>query len=799
MAATAVPADSPPLPGLESRLLVLENQLAELDKKYQSLLTSANRNTDDSKNKTNGLAESEKPGTPKSETKTNKDSEEPSPHSRVKILKTIKDPETGERVERPDESQSPKLDDNNAFAFILKKIVYNKFPNGEANSEIDITNPNLWELLKEYLGSYPDHVFRGSPVTLLSPYEAVIYEWDTLQKAAEQAPKDDADGQARQDLKVFLDIISGGSCGDAKLDKYFKVRELCLRDKTVQFDDLWTIFPPGTLVYGKPFQNQDQVFVVRDNRGAWSEYSDYLQQLPPWKLDCWTYDWTGNEFQRTAFELSFEAFEGHMPITALPYYPFELVDDSSIKEALITRGHKFRQLCTAKDGSRLFEYEGDTIFGKKNSTGLVQGEDDGIDMRSMSFWLDFEKSLRRRRLPMHTDVVKSSYINGQVMVDYLPYFEYGPPTARNGILEPILRRMDCNCSDCQENKGLAAKYRTHFDTIEAQKRGDWEEEQYILCPPRVLGYVLKDKQWAELQTSLVREIPSNDPEDAWKTRLQLSDGDTTKDMLFDLVRSHVSSAAKQAAESQEMALEVDDIIPGKGKGLVFLLYGPPGVGKTSTAETIALATRKPLFSISVADVGTEARHVESNLSRIFSLATSWQAILLIDEADVFLESRGKGASSSTDRNALVSVFLRVLEYYQGIMFLTTNQIAQFDVAIPSRIHVSIQYRSLNASQMKQIFKGFIDPLNSKGLVDDYDDILEWLNDDVYNIGFDGRQIRNIVTTSLGLARAEQKHKNGKGKLCKKHLKAVVYNARSFKSDFAIQYDRYITGQEKLIK
>lgn len=57
--------------------------------------------------------------------------------------------------------------------------------------------------------------------------------------------------------------------------------------------------------------------------------------------------------------------------------------------------------------------------------------------------------------------------------------------------------------------------------------------------------------------------------------------------------------------------------------------GPPGVGKTSTAETIAAASAKPLFSISVADVGTKARHVEANLAKIFSLATSWQAILLM--------------------------------------------------------------------------------------------------------------------------------------------------------------------------
>ena len=53
------------------------------------------------------------------------------------------------------------------------------------------------------------------------------------------------------------------------------------------------------------------------------------------------------------------------------------------------------------------------------------------------------------------------------------------------------------------------------------------------------------------------------------------------------------------------------------------------MGKTSTAETVAIATRKPLFAISVADVGTKAKNVEANLAKIFALATSWQAILLM--------------------------------------------------------------------------------------------------------------------------------------------------------------------------
>ncbi|KAK6337267.1 hypothetical protein TWF730_002673 [Orbilia blumenaviensis] len=668
----------------------------------------------------------------------------------------------------------------------------------EDSSEIDIVNPDLWGLLKEHLGYYPNHVFRGGPITLFSPYDAFIFNWDDLQNAAAQVPKDEKDKQAREDLKLLLDVISGGSSGDAKLDKYFKARDVCVEQQKVQFDDLWTLFPPGALIYGKPFQGQDQLFIVQDNMVPWPEHDDRPQQLLPWRLKCWTYDWTGEVFRRTSFMLLFEPYDGYRPISALPYFPFEHhPDHDKVKSELVDRGKRFQKLCTAGEGSRLFEYKGDTIFGKKGFSGLIQSDDDDSDTRSKSVWDSIFRSRSEMPLP---SAMKSSHIESRVMVDYLSYFQYGPPFARNGVLEPNADTTGCPCSDCHRNEGLTIIYRTHFDTPKAQKQEVWEDEQYMLCPPRVLGYILGDKQWAQLQVSLVKDIPRNDPENAWNSRLRLADNQKTKNLLFDLVRSHSSSTAKNADDADaENRLKVNDFIPGKGYGLVILLYGPPGVGKTSTAETIAIVTRKPLFSISVSDVGTKAKHVESNLSRIFALATSWQAILLIDEADVFLESRGRSPATSTDKNALVSVFLRVLEYYQGIMFLTTNQIAQFDVAIPSRIHVAIQYQSLKPPQMKEIFAGFIKPLADDDLVEDYAEILEWLEEDVYSIGFDGRQIRNIVTTALGLARAELKRGKGKGKLTKVHLKTVINNARAFKADFLVQYDRYISAQEKMIK
>jgi ATP-dependent Clp protease ATP-binding subunit ClpA len=133
------------------------------------------------------------------------------------------------------------------------------------------------------------------------------------------------------------------------------------------------------------------------------------------------------------------------------------------------------------------------------------------------------------------------------------------------------------------------------------------------------------------------------------------------------------------------------------------------------------------------------------------------------------------------------------------MFLTTNQIAEFDVAIPSRIHLAIKYESLKEAQMEAIFQSFLKPLEDEGLISDYEDINEWLGEVVYKEHFDGRQIRNMVTTALGLARAEAAQGKGKRRLTKTHMKRAFKNMSTFKRDFNIQMQRYIDGQEKMIK
>ena len=125
--------------------------------------------------------------------------------------------------------------------------------------------------------------------------------------------------------------------------------------------------------------------------------------------------------------------------------------------------------------------------------------------------------------------------------------------------------------------------------------------------------------------------------------------------------------------------------------------------------------------------------------------------------------------------------------------LTTNQIAHFDVAVQSRIHVAIKYGKLSEAQTIAIFEGFLEPLKRKNLIHKIDDVEEWIRDDVCKVGLDGRQIRNIITSALGMARGE-----GKTKLEKIHLKKILNNVRDYKNDFMVQFEKYKNSQEGMV-
>lgn len=132
---------------------------------------------------------------------------------------------------------------------------------------------------------------------------------------------------------------------------------------------------------------------------------------------------------------------------------------------------------------------------------------------------------------------------------------------------------------------------------------------------------------------------------------------------------------------------IGDVIEGKSAGNVILCKGPAGVGKTLTAEVYSEIIERPLYSIHSGSLGTSAQDIRKNLETIFKRAKRWNAVLLLDEADVFVLERGE----SIEQNAIVAEFLRTLEYFSGLMFMTTNRADSIDDAIVSRCAAIIGY------------------------------------------------------------------------------------------------------------
>lgn len=351
--------------------------------------------------------------------------------------------------------------------------------------------------------------------------------------------------------------------------------------------------------------------------------------------------------------------------------------------------------------------------------------------------------------------------NNRVIVDHYAFMNSNRNTMRWGILPPLGRRVanfaaHCACQICQTSILM-------WKTLEDESEGtDFEkfedvEERLLFLPPRLLGHALHDKLWGQFLVSKLKRVESVNVE-PFETELQL-DTDN-KQLLEAFIKNHKRAAIGKDAK-------VFDIIEGKGQGLIIMLYGPPGVGKTLTAETIALATGRPLLTVTVAEIGTKPYEAEQNLTDVFLDASRWQAVLLMDEADVFVEERIKG---DLDRNALVSVLLRCLEYYNGIVVLTTNRVTALDSAVQSRINLAIQYRDLTVDQRLAIYENRIKAIPN----DDLDDLLKgdikkYLK--TTSMGgktnkANGRQIRNIVSGALALAKQEG------SKLTPSHLSRV---------------------------
>ncbi|KAL2682746.1 hypothetical protein Neosp_007201 [[Neocosmospora] mangrovei] len=258
-------------------------------------------------------------------------------------------------------------------------------------------------------------------------------------------------------------------------------------------------------------------------------------------------------------------------------------------------------------------------------------------------------------------------------------------------------------------------------------------EDFLYClPPVIHGFDFTTKTWKTLQVDRITDVTWNK-----KAFSQLVAPPETKELIQAVVSAH--------GERKNMGL---DIIEGKGQGLLVLLHGGPGTGKTLTAESIAEEQERPLYRVTCGDIGTEPKEVEQYLGDVLEIGRAWGCVVLLDEADVFLEER---SFSDQKRNAIISIFLRILEYYDGILILTTNRIGSFDEAFKSRIQLALGYPTLDEEDRLKIWGNFVQMLpRTKDRVDMED--LRMNLPKLARVEINGREIRNIITMARHLAK-----------------------------------------------
>ncbi|KAF7362807.1 AAA domain-containing protein [Mycena venus] len=316
--------------------------------------------------------------------------------------------------------------------------------------------------------------------------------------------------------------------------------------------------------------------------------------------------------------------------------------------------------------------------------------------------------------------------------------------------------------------------RSNADSVDIHvKEGETvhlSQEELLLTPTRVCGFSLSDKLWLEFDITKIEPVSWN--EDAFASLVL---PDEHKSLLCSLVGAHHEKAG------------FDDFIRGKGAGLVVNLFGPPGVGKTFSAEATSDYVKRPLYVIGAGDLGATAEAVEDALMRAFKLATAWKAIVLIDEVGVRTCSSNAAhfttciaipwslfckslLTCQPRRNTNGSTSLRQVEYYRGILFLTTNRVQAFDEAFLSRIHVALHFTELSEASRAKVWRAF----TTKAGLDDISDAQVAM---LAQRRINGREIKNAVSTakSLAFGRCEA--------LGIHHLLETLETMNSFKEQF----------------
>lgn len=415
----------------------------------------------------------------------------------------------------------------------------------------------------------------------------------------------------------------------------------------------------------------------------------------------------GEHFTMCEYVENIEHFDGRRHIHALNFVPLTSFDSESlgtIKATFHRRGVMYARCAT---GANFMSYDKGSFFAKGGKSGI--GGDRTAALRTA----------------------------GRVMVDTQGSYEAGHSLSIGN---------DLVITDIKQ------KYKEYMLFLRAQKKRvqdshsskhslDEDSATMLLFDkipstylemtwPAVVGFSFTSKSWGEVLIDGLNDVQFN--EGAYENLVLPP---ARKRMVKALVRHSNSS--------------FNDIVSGKGEGSVFLLYGSPGTGKTLTAEAISEMLHRPLYSVSLGQLGISPSELETKLGEVLDLCSRWDALILLDEADIFLEKRS--STGSLERNAMVSVMLRLVEYFKGTLFLTSNRVDALDPAFKTRITLALRYDQLDSKARKQVWMNLLYKSGFGTLVENK--VIDVDKLAAYKLN--GREIKNAIRLAMALAEEDK--------------------------------------------
>ena len=452
----------------------------------------------------------------------------------------------------------------------------------------------------------------------------------------------------------------------------------------IRFGDLWYLYRPGDLVVmTNETRNESKnkgshqaktrrvplslcrVLSVSQGRPDLATLHGPVNASKPssiktndFRIQGHTIAYDGTSFGPVHQKFEIAPFQGEREISALDPCPLRYAEGSAdLQTRLVERGIEFMQYTKP----RHCRYAGPTFSEHQN--GIYNSVAEKSTMIDGYIIVDF-KEARSENLGwvLEQDIIDADRgIDTEVSENELRSLWRDKErtefkmTLRNDIFDDD--RVD---SDEQDDLVEGNAFLTAWKSGKPVNQEYLQHIDHALLPSRVVGYDLYRHKFAILALEYLQPVQAST--EGWAD-LKLPTGH--KRMVQAQIRTHfLRKMSRQNHTSNDTDI---DIVRGKGLGLIILLHGAPGVGKTSTAECVAESLGKPLYPITCGDLGVTAESVERTLASTFAKAEAWDCVLLLDEADVFLAQRTR---TDLERNAIVSGMSSVYRYIviHGLIF-----------------------------------------------------------------------------------------------------------------------------------